>query len=128
MNTLTFKHEEIATKIVNAAYIVHKSLGPGLLERIYEACLAHELTKAGLKTQRQVSLPIVYDGLTFEEGYRIDLLVENLVVIELKAAEDMNSLWEAQLLTYLKLMNLPLGFIINFNVPIIKQGIHRYRL
>jgi GxxExxY protein len=90
--------------------------------------MVHELTKAGLKVERQVSIPIMYDGISFDEGYRIDLLVEDQIIVELKAAEQMNALWEAQLISYLKLMNLRLGFLINFKVPIIKYGIRRYRI
>jgi GxxExxY protein len=128
MSALTEKQEEIATKIVHAAYTVHRKLGPGLLEKIYEVCLEHELKKAGLKVDRQVNIPIVYDGISFEEGLRLDLLIEKQVIIELKAVEQMYTVWEAQLISYLKLMNLKLGFLINFNVPIIKQGIHRFRV
>jgi GxxExxY protein len=128
MSALSEKHEEIARMIVNSAYIVHKTVGPGLLEKIYEVCLVHELKKAGLKVDRQVDMPIVYDGIIFEEGLRLDMLVEDLVIIELKAVDQIISVWEAQIISYLRLMNLHLGFLINFNVPIIKQGIHRYRV
>ena len=123
---LTDIEESIAKKIVNAAYAVHKALGPGLLERIYEVCFCHELEKRGLKFLRQVDLPIVYDGMTFNEGLRLDVLVEDLVICELKAVDEMNPVWEAQLLSHLKLANKRLGFLINFNVPLIKDGIKRF--
>jgi len=123
---LTDIEESIARKIVDAAYAVHKALGPGLLERIYEVCFCHELEKRGLRFLRQVDLPIVYDGMTFNEGLRLDVLVEDLVICELKAVDEMNPVWEAQLLSHLKLANKRLGFLINFNVPLIKDGIKRF--
>ncbi|MEK6743409.1 MAG: GxxExxY protein [Nitrospirota bacterium] len=123
---LTDTEESIARKIVDAAYAVHKALGPGLLERIYEVCFCHELEKRGLRFLRQVDLPIVYDGMTFNEGLRLDVLVEDLVICELKAVDEMNPVWEAQLLSHLKLANMRLGFLINFNVPLIKDGIKRF--
>jgi len=122
---LSKKEEAIAEIIVDAAYIVHKMLGPGLLERVYEVCFCHELSKRGLKYQRQVDLPIVYDGMIFDEGLRLDVFVEELIICELKAVDEMNPVWEAQILSHLKLTGKRLGFIINFNVPIIKYGIKR---
>ena len=119
------KEESIATKIVDAAYVVHKALGPGLLEKVYEACFCHELTKKGLSYQRQVDIPIEYDGLKFDEGLRLDVIVERLIICELKAVDKMNPVWQAQLLSYLRLTNKRLGFLINFNVPIIKNEIKR---
>jgi len=119
------KEEEIATKIVDAAYTVHKNLGPGLLERVYEVCFCHELSKRELCSHRQIEVPIVYDGITFNEGFRLDVLVEDLVICEIKAVERVNPVWEAQLLSHLKLMNKRIGFILNFNVPLIKNGIKR---
>ena len=119
------KEECIAGKIVDAAYIVHKTLGPGLLEKVYEVCFCHELSKRGLKNQRQVDIPIVYDGMTFDEGLRLDVLVEDLVICELKAVDQMNPVWEAQIISHLKLTGKRLGFLINFNVPLIKNGIKR---
>jgi GxxExxY protein len=104
---------------------VHSALGPGLLENVYEVCLCHELTKRGLSFRRQIVVPIVYDGISFEEGLRLDLLVENLVVCELKAVESANPVFRAQLLTYLKLTGKRLGFLVNFNVPLIKNGLKR---
>jgi GxxExxY protein len=120
--------EIIGKAIVNASYEVHKTLGPGLLERIYEVCLAHELTKAGFNVKRQQNIPIVYDGIAFDEGLRMDILVNDLVIVELKAVDEMNPVWEAQILSHLKLTGLQLGFLINFNVSLIKQGIRRYRV
>ena len=122
---LSKEEESVATKIVDAAYVVHTKLGPGLLERVYEICFCHELTKRGLKHRRQVDLPILYDGLTFEEGLRLDVLIEESVICELKAVDQMNLVWEAQILSQLKLTGKRLGFLINFNVPVIKQGIKR---
>ena len=125
-NPLTENEERIGKNIVNAAYKVHRELGPGLLEKIYEITLAHELNKTNLNVKRQLDIPIVYDGLTFEEGLRLDLLVENLVVCEIKAVDQVNPVWQAQLLSHLKLTSERLGYLINFNVPIIKQGIKRF--
>jgi len=122
---LSKKEESIAGKIVDAAYTVHKILGPGLLEKVYEVCFCHELSKRGLQNKRQVDIPIVYDGITFNEGLRLDVLVEELIICELKAVEEMNPVWEAQILSHLKLTGKRLGFLINFNVPLIKEGIKR---
>ena len=123
--TLSKDEEEIATKIVDAAYCVHREFGPGLLEKVYEVCFCHELSKRGLSYQRQVEVPIVYDGITFDVGFRLDVLVENLVICELKAVDETNPVWEAQLLSHLKLSGKRLGFLINFNVKYIKDGIKR---
>ncbi|MFH1859898.1 MAG: GxxExxY protein [bacterium] len=122
---LSNREEEIARKIVDAAYAVHKALGPGLLEKVYEVCFCHELKKRGLRHQRQIEVPIVYDGITFDEGLRLDVLVEELVICELKAMDSVNPVWKAQLLSHLKLTKKRLGFLINFNVPLIKDGINR---
>ena len=124
---LTDHEERIGTAIVNAAYQIHTDLGPGLLEKVYEVCMAHELTKAGFFVKRQVNIPIIYDNLVFEEGLRLDLLVEELVVVELKAIEAVNPVWKAQIISHLKLTGLRLGYLINFNVPLIKSGISRFR-
>ena len=123
----TEKEEIIGKAIVNAAFKVHKALGPGLLERIYEVCVEYELKKAGFNVKRQVKIPIIYDGIEFDEGLRLDLLVEDLVIAELKAVNIVNPVWEAQIISHLKLTDLKLGYLINFNVPLIKQGIRRYR-
>jgi len=117
--------EEIATKIVDAAFAVHKNLGPGLLEKIYELAFCHELKKRGLKVKRQVEIPIVYDGITFDEGLRLDVLVEDKIICEIKAVDNVNPVWQAQVMSHLKLTGNRLGFLINFNVPIIKNGIKR---
>ncbi|UPQ80834.1 GxxExxY protein [Flavobacterium azooxidireducens] len=123
---ITDEEERIAKIIVNSAYQVHKKLGPGLLEKIYEACLAYELEKAGLKVKRQIDLPIIYDELYFDEGLRLDLYVEESIIIEIKAVDIVNPIWKAQLISHLKLTQNQLGFLINFNVPLIKDGIKRY--
>jgi GxxExxY protein len=122
---LSDREEYVAERIVDAAYTVHKALGPGLLERVYEACLCHELSKRDLKYQRQVDIPIAYDGMIFDEGLRLDVLVEDLVICELKAVDEMHPVWKAQLIGHLKLTGKRLGFLINFNVPLINNGIKR---
>ncbi len=116
----------IGKKIVDAAYTVHKNLGPGLLERVYEVCFCHEIQKRGLGCQRQLTIPIVYDGIEFEEGLRLDVLVEGKVVCELKALEIVNPVWEAQILSHLKLTDNRLGYLLNFNVTLMKEGIKRF--
>jgi GxxExxY protein len=118
----------IGKQIVDAAYLVHKKLGPGLLEKIYEICFCHELSKKGIRFARQVEIPIVYDGISFKEGLRIDILVEDSIICELKAVDIVNLVWSAQVLTYLKLSNKRLGYLINFNVINIGQGIKRFVL
>ena len=120
------KIEEIASFIVNAAFKVHKELGSGLLEKVYEACLAYEIEKAGLIVKRQVDIPIMYDGIQLNEKLRLDLIVENLVIVEIKAVEIVNPVWQAQIISHLRLTNNELGFLINFNVPLIKNGIKRF--
>jgi GxxExxY protein len=124
-NPLSKREESIAKKIVDAAYTVHKILGPGLLEKVYEACFCHELSKRGLKYKRQVDIQIVYYGMTFYEGLRLDVLVEEIIICELKAVDQMSPVWEAQIISHLKLTGKRLGFLINFNVPLIKTGIKR---
>jgi len=119
------REEEVATKIVDAAYAVHKALGPGLLEKVYEVCFCHELTKRGLSYQRQIDIPIEYDGLKFDEGLRLDVLVEGLIICEIKVVDKVNSVWEAQLLSYLKLTGKRIGFLINFNAALIRNGMKR---
>ncbi|MBN3033368.1 MAG: GxxExxY protein [Candidatus Saganbacteria bacterium] len=122
---LSVREEAIAKKIVNSAYVVHKHLGPGLLESVYEICFCHELCKAGLSLKRQSVVPINYDGIQFDSALRLDVIVDDLIICELKAVETMNPVYEAQLLSYLKLRQRRLGFLINFNVPTIKEGIKR---
>ena len=123
---LDTKTEEIGKAIVNATFKVHKELGPGLLEKVYEICLAHELKKLGYQVSRQLDVPVIYDGLVFEEGFRLDMMVENLVIAEIKAIETVNPVWESQVISHLKMMNKELGYLINFNVPLIKNGIKRF--
>ena len=113
--------------IVDAAIAVHKALGPGLLESAYEACLLYELRKRGLRVESQVPLPVIYESVHLEIGYRIDLLVENVIVIELKACEAIAPVHRIQLLSYLKLGNKPLGLLLNFHVALMKDGIVRMK-
>jgi GxxExxY protein len=116
---------ELSRIIVDAAYAVHTSLGAGLLESVYEVCLCHELEKRGIAFQKQVSLPVVYDGITLEAGLRLDIWVDKKIIIELKAVEQLNDIHKAQVLTYLKLTGNRLGLLINFNTARIKDGIKR---
>jgi GxxExxY protein len=115
----------ITEQIIRAAIAVHRELGPGLLESTYEACLAFELIAQRLKIEQQKSVPVCYCDVKLDCGYRIDLLVEDRIVVELKAVEDLEPIHEAQLLTYLKLGGWKLGLLINFNVPLLKDGIRR---
>lgn len=115
----------ISYDIIGAAYKVHSALGPGLLESAYEVCLEYELIKMGYKVERQKPLPIIYDEIELDAGYRIDLLVEDCVIVELKAVIEMIPLYKAQLMTYLKLSELRLGLLMNFNVTDMKRGITR---
>lgn len=118
----------LGKEIVDAAFKVHKALGPGLLEKIYEVCFCHELSKKGIKTIRQIDIPIKYDGLIFDEGLRLDVLVGDQVICELKAVDDVNPVWEAQIMSHLNLMDKRLGYLINFNVKNIGRGIRRFVL
>ena len=118
---------EISKKIIGCAIEVHKVLGPGLLESTYEECLFYELRKSGMNVERQKTLPVVYKEVKLEAGYRIDLLVENRVVIELKSVEALNDVHTAQVLTYLKLSDNKLGLLINFNVQKLINGLKRYK-
>ena len=119
-------HEnQLAGLIMTAAFRVHTVLGPGLLEAVYEAALAHELRKASLLVKTQVALPVVYDGVQLELGYRLDILVEDKVILELKSVEALAPIHAKQLLNYLKLSSLRLGLLINFNVLSLKEHIHR---
>ena len=122
---LSEREEHVGKLIVNAAFIVHQAIGPGLLESVYEACFCHELSKTKLSFERQVQVPIVYDGLRFEQGLRLDVLVDDLAICELKAVNEMVPVYTAQLVSYLKLTQHRLGYLINFNVPQIKYGIKR---
>ena len=116
----------VSGAVVDAALKVHRQLGPGLLEGAYEACLKHELCKQGISAISQVELPVVYDSVRIDLGYRLDLLVEDAVVVEIKAVEKLTPIHEAQLLSYLKLGGFKLGLLINFNVIRIKDGIKRF--
>lgn len=118
----------VAKAIVDSAFKVHSTLGPGLLESVYETCMVHELSKRNLTFSRQVSLPVLYDGIRLDGGLRMDLVVENCVVVELKAVEQLLPVHKAQVLTYLKLSGHRLALLINFNVPVIKDGIRRIAL
>ncbi|MBU2507293.1 MAG: GxxExxY protein [Bacteroidetes bacterium] len=117
---------KITEKIIGCAIEVHKFLGPGLLESAYEECLSYELTKSGLNIERQKPVPVVYKEVKLDCGYRIDILVENLVVIELKASEGITPVHEAQVLTYLKFAEKKIGLLINFNVLRLKDGLRRF--
>jgi GxxExxY protein len=117
--------EEVATIIVDAAIKVHRALGPGLLESAYQHCLAHELRKRGLRVETEVAQPVMYDGECIDAGYRLDMLVENAIIIENKTVEAIAPIHEAQLLTYLKLRQCRLGFLLNWNVSLMKHGIQR---
>ena len=119
---------ELSYKIIGCAYDVHKTLGPGLLESTYEKCLCFELEKLNLKYERQKELPINYKGMILDNGYRIDILVEDKIVIELKSVDILQPIHSAQLLTYLKLSQKPLGLLINFNVTNLQNGIRRYKI
>ena len=116
---------EISKVVFDAALKVHKNLGPGLLENAYEECLFYELKKSGVSVEKQKALPLIYEDVKLEIGYRIDILAENKLVIEVKAVEALNDVHLAQVLTYLKLSNCKLGLLINFNVSLIKNGIRR---
>ena len=122
------KIDAVARQVVDAGLKVHKALGPGLLESAYEHCLAYELQSRGLLVARQVPLPIAYEGLQLDAGYRLDLLVEDTIIVEVKSVEALSRLHEAQILTYLKLSNRRLGLLMNFNVPLFKQGVRRLAL
>ncbi len=117
--------EIIGRGIVDCCLTVHKSLGPGLLESAYEECLAYELVEAGFDVKRQAPMPLIYKDVKMEMGYRIDLLIENRIIIEVKAVEALHDVHLAQILTYLKLAEKQLGFLVNFNVPLMRNGIRR---
>jgi GxxExxY protein len=119
------KDNEITEVIIGSAIEVHKHLGPGLLESAYEAALCRELSLRGIEFQKQVSLPVEYKGIKLDCGYRLDLLIEKKIIVEIKAVETLGDIHMAQLLTYLKLMDLKLGLIINFNVPKLVNGVKR---
>lgn len=122
----SYRYSELTSKIIGCAIEVHKLLCPGLLESAYEECLSYELQKAGLKVERQKALPVVYKEIKLDCGYRIDILVENLVVLELKSVDVLNPVHEAQILTYLKFSDKKVGLLINFNVTLLKNGLKKY--
>ena len=117
--------KELGGKIIGAAVEVHRELGPGLLESTYEKCMTQELLLQGIKAERQKKLPVLYKGLEINEGYRIDILVEDRIILELKTVDSLNNLHIAQLLTYLKLSGNTLGYLLNFNVSLMKDGVRR---
>ena len=117
--------DELTRKIIGAAIEVHRVLGPGLLESIYEDCLCHELTLQGISFERQKPVDVNYKGMEIESGYKMDLIVDGKVVVELKAVQEIHPLFEAQLLTYMKLTGCKVGLLINFNVPVLKDGVKR---
>ncbi len=117
--------EKIAAEIVDAAVQIHQSLGPGLLETVYQSCLCYELSSRKIPFKTEVDVPIIYKNVRLDSGFRLDILVDDSIVLELKSVEKIIPIHEAQLLTYLKLTNTRLGFILNFNVPIMKQGTKR---
>src|SRR2546423_4433294 len=116
---------ELSGKIIGLCMEIHRELGPGLLESAYEECLAYELTKAGLRFERQRALPVRYKEVQLDCGYRLDFVVEGSLILELKAVTELHPIHEAQVLTYLKLDKKPLGLLINFNVPVLKKGVKR---
>ena len=118
--------EVIGKDIVDCSYKIHKELGPGLLERVNEVCLEYELRLKGYDVKRQVDIPIKYKEIIFEEGLRLDLLIEDKVIVEVKAVELVNPVWSAQIISHLKLLDKNLGYLVNFNVPLIKNGIKRF--
>jgi len=119
------KTERIATQVVDSAVKVHSALEPGLLESVYETCLCIELKKRTIRHEKQIRIPIVYDGISIDSGLRLDLLVGGCVIVELKSVERLLPVHDAQVLTYLKLAEVRLGLLLNFNVPLMKQGIRR---
>ena len=125
VGVLTEDVEELSRKVLDAAFKVHRNLGPGLLESVYERCLCYELRRNGVEIQTQLSVPIIYDGVHIDAGLRIDILVADVIIVELKAVEKIHLLCVAQVLTYLKLAGLRLGLVINFNVPLLRDGIRR---
>ncbi len=124
-SNLSEQEEYIAKQVVDISIKIHKQLGPGLLESVYEKCLCHELIKREISFVKQMPVPIYFDDLKIDDGLRLDILIEGLVIVELKAQENYHPVWEAQLLSYLKLTQKRLGFLVNFHVPLMKEGIKR---
>jgi GxxExxY protein len=119
------KHENLTGAVIEAGLKVHTALGPGLLEQPYKVCLLHELRKRDIPVRSEVALPVTYDGIRIDIGYRVDLLIEDLIVVEVKAVREIASIHKAQLLSYLRLGDKPVGMLLNFHVASFKQGIHR---
>jgi len=119
------RFENLTEQIIGAAIEVHKAIGPGLLESVYEECLCHELKLRGLRYERQLIVPVIYKGIKLDYGHRLDVIVEDTVILEIKSVDRHHTIFEAQLLTYMRLLQKPVGFVINFNVPILKTGIVR---
>ena len=125
---MTYEHDELTEQIIGCAIEVHRHLGPGLLESAHEECLRYELQQAGIPFRRQVPLPIIYKSVRLDCGYRMDILVDDQVIVELKTVERLLAIHEAQMLTYLKLSGLKTGLLLNFNTPVLKDGIRRMML
>lgn len=119
------EYAEITEKVIAAALKVHSAIGPGVLESVYQTCMSHELRQAGVMASSEVALPVLYEGLRLDSGYRIDLLVENALIVELKCVDALLPIHKAQLLTYLRLANKPVGLLLNFNVVHMREGIKR---
>lgn len=115
-------YQDLTEQIIGGAIEVHKAIGPGLLESVYQECMCREMNLRGLRFQREVKVPVIYKGVALDCGYRLDMIIEDAVILELKSADRIIPVHEAQLLTYLKLLDKPVGFIINFNVPILRSG------
>jgi|SRR6218665_2363142 len=124
--TLSKYEEFLCQEIVDCAFQVHQELGPGVLEKIYEVCFCHELAKRNSPFLRQVRLPILYDGLVFDEGLQLDVFVDDLIIVEIKATREVKPIYDAQLISHIKLAGLHVGFLINFHVSLIKDGIRRF--
>jgi GxxExxY protein len=119
------RHEDLTREIIGAAIEVHRTVGPGLLKGVYEECLCHELALRNLRFDRQLLVPVSYKGVTLDCGYQLDMLVDDTVILELKSVDRMHPIFEAQLLTYMRMLQKPVGLLINFNVPILRNGIVR---
>lgn len=127
-STETVKHEQLSGRVIGCALEVHRNLGPGLLESTYEQCLAHELSISGVAFRLQQPIPVDYKGHRLDCGYRADFLIEDTLIVELKSVDELRAIHEAQLLTYMKLADVPVGLLINFNVKLLKDGIRRFVL
>ncbi|MEZ4937493.1 MAG: GxxExxY protein [Crocinitomicaceae bacterium] len=121
-------YNNVTDEVISKSIKVHRKLGPGLLESAYRECLFYELQKSGFNVKKEVPLPLVYEDVKLDHGYRIDLLIEDKIVLELKTVDQLNEVHQAQILTYLKLGEFPIGYLLNFNVKLLKDGIKRYRI